>query len=113
MRVLISLCALGLLAAGVAGCGGGVGGDISREEAEEPIATPEMVPILIQNLESTQTMGQSFAVTQCLKLGPAAAEALPALKELRTRVSDPDFLARIDSAIAVVEGTAPIPEPPQ
>ena len=86
--------------------------EVDRQQAEVDRLQEEVnslewelqVPILIENLKANQTFANRFAVNQCKKLGPAAANALPALKELRARTTDSDFLSRIDEAIAAVEG---------
>ncbi len=52
-----------------------------------------------------QLPSNSFAISQCKMLGPKAAGALDALKELKVRkAASADIVAKIDAAIAAIEG---------
>ncbi len=105
MKKFLFLVVAAVTVAGLSGCGSG--GTVTLEEGAA-IAQPDQVPELIKSLQSNQTLANRFAVSQCRKLGPVAVDALPALIELKTRFADdPEFMAKIDEAIASVEGSAP------
>ena len=102
MKRLTYVLAASITLAGLSGCGSSTG--TVNIEPDESIVRPEQIALVIDTLKSDELLANRFGVNQCLKLGTAAAEALPDLEKLRARTRDTEYLGRIDAAIAAVKG---------
>ena len=60
------------------------------------------VQALINNLQHQTTQVRGEAVEQLIRLGPLARSALPALRQMQSRESDPNVRSAVEAAISVI-----------
>ena len=75
-----------------------------------PAAAPAVLP-LVALLNSPDEMLRDYAVTTLERIGPAARNALPALRRTAARDASQEIRELARSAIAKIGGGAPAPEP--